>query len=222
MVIHRIDQRTEEWHRLRLGRVTSSRADVLFASGRKRGSESVGRRRYRVQLALERITGRPQESAYQSDAMQQGTDREAEALAAYEAETGYLMDRVGFISHDELMTGCSPDGVLLDKAANVAGVVEVKCPLPHTHLEYLRSAEHDYLPQIHHHLWVTGAGWCDWASYCPDYPDELRLVIRRHARDDGLLAAHELAVRTFLDEVEAEVEAIRLLTESRRVLRAVE
>jgi hypothetical protein len=35
---------------------------------------------------------------------------EADAFAAYEAATGNLARRVGFLAHPELMAGCSPDG----------------------------------------------------------------------------------------------------------------
>jgi hypothetical protein len=65
-----------------------------------------------MRLVLERITGRPQEDDYQNADMARGVELEPIALARYEAESGELISRVGFICHDELMAGGSPDGVI--------------------------------------------------------------------------------------------------------------
>jgi hypothetical protein len=44
--------------------------------------------------------------------MQDGIDREEAARAAYCALTGQVVTQVGFVSHDELRAGCSPDGII--------------------------------------------------------------------------------------------------------------
>jgi YqaJ-like viral recombinase domain len=195
------EQRTPEWTKARLGRLTSTGANAMLANGRG-GAESTQRRNLRLQLVLERITGRSQEKDFKSQAMQDGADREFEAQAIYEGISGRLLNTTGFVAHDSLMAGCSPDGYLGD----FQGIVEIKCPIPATHLEYLRTGTvpTDYLRQIQHQLWITDAAWCDWLSYQPEFPEPLRVKMVRVDRDETQMKAYELLVRQFLAEVDKE------------------
>jgi predicted phage-related endonuclease len=194
------DQRSDAWRQARIGRVTGSRASDMLA--KVKSGEAAGRRNLRVQLVLERLTGVPQEDGFQSKDMARGTEMEAEAFAAYEALTGNLTRRAGFLGHPELMAGCSVDGEI----GNFAGIVELKVPKSATHLGYLRSRQvpDDYLKQVQHCLWITGAAWCDFVSYDPRFPDGLQLLITRVTMPDDERAAYELLVRQFLREVDDE------------------
>lgn len=211
MIVHRFDQRSPEWYAARLGRLTSSNVADMLAT-RKDKKESADRRNLRVRLALERIVGRSLESSFMSKAMRQGQEREADALALYEGITGRVIASVGHVQHDTLMAGSSPDGSVND----LEGVVEAKCPLPATHLYYLRTGiiPADYQPQIHHHLWITGARWCDWLSFCPEFPEKLQVKLVRVEAKTVDLAAHELLVRQFLAEVETEHQSVLKLQEA--------
>lgn len=202
------EQRSADWHAARLGRVTSSCAAEMLAT-RKDKSEAAGRRNLRVRLALERITNRSLESSYQSDAMRQGTEREADAVSLYEVLTGSIIRTVGFVCHDDLMAGASPDGYV----GEWEGLVEAKSPLPATHWEYVQSGvvPGDYLRQVQHQLFITGAGWCDWISYCPEFPEPLRMKCVRIERDDAAMRAYGLLLKMFLKEVDAEIAAIEAM-----------
>jgi predicted phage-related endonuclease len=202
-------QGTPEWHQARLGKVTSSRACDMLAMLKDGKTEAAGRRNLRTQLVLERITQQSQENGYQSFDMIRGKDMEGEAVTMYEALTATLVMPAGFLAHDDLMAGCSPDGVIND----FEGLVEFKCPKAATHLEYLRgSIPHEYYKQIQHCLWITGAQWCDFVSYQPSFPEPLRLKIARVEASAIDLRAYELLVRIFLGEVEREVEEIMART----------
>lgn len=201
MIIVPAAQRSPEWYAARLGRLTSSCAAEAFATIKK--GESAGRRNLRIRLVLERLTNRSQENGYQSFDMERGIQLEDEARGAYEAATGTLIATVGCILHDSLMAGCSPDGLTDD------GLIEIKCPKAATHLDYVRGGlPAEYLTQITHSLWLTGKAWGDFVSYHPDFPEHLRLKVSRIVAKDLDLAAHELAVRLFLSEVDREVEAL--------------
>lgn len=204
--LHRCEQRSPEWLALRLGRVTSSRASAMLATI-KSGGEAAGRRNYRIELVLERITGVCQEAGFQSADMARGIEREAAALQRYEALTGNLVRRTGFLAHDELLAGASLDGDIDD----CAGIVEAKCPKPAVHLDYLRSKKipAEYLAQIHHALWLTEAQWGDFLSYCPDFPAPLDTCLVRVERKPEEMASYELVLRQFLAEVEAEVQFVK-------------
>lgn len=203
--MHTCDQRSPEWAALRLGRVTGSRAGDMLAT--IKSGEAAARRNYRVQLVLERITGRCQETDFHSPDLQRGIDREAEALLRYEALTGTLVRRTGFLAHHELMAGASLDGDIDD----CAGIVEAKCPKPAVHLEYLRSKRipATYLAQIQHALWLTGAQWGDFLSYCPEFPAPLDVCLVRVTAKPEDLASYEIILRQFLAEVNADVAIVK-------------
>jgi len=205
VIILPCDQRSPEWASARLGRLTASRVADAFAT-LKKGGEAAGRRNLRVQLVLERLTGRAQEDGFLSFDMERGIELEAEARAAYEAETGIMVESVGFVMHDELMAGCSPDGLTAD------GLIEIKCPKAATHLDYLRGElPNEYFLQIVHGLWLTGRAWGDFVSYHPDFPEQVRLKRTRIQASDIDFPAHELAVRLFLSDVDREVESVAAL-----------
>lgn len=173
----------------------------------KSGEWASGRKNLRAQLMLERITGRSQDSTYQSDYMRQGIDREEAALALYQGITGRLVDTTGFLRHDTLMAGCSLDGHVGD----FEGVVEAKSPIPAIHFEYLMTGKVplDYQRQVTHILWMTGAKWCDWLSFNPEFPDKAQVKLVRIERDEAAMAQHQRDVELFLREVEIDTLAFR-------------
>lgn len=200
-----VQQRSKEWRLARAGRLTSSRADDMLAKTQKNEWRS-SRRNLLMQLVLERLTNKSHESSYVSAAMQQGIDREADALLLYEALTGQLVERTGFLSVPTLMVGCSLDGHVND----FEGVVETKCPIPATHLDYLRTGRIplEYFRQIQHQLWITRAAWCDFMSFNPDFPEALQAKIIRVTRADAKLEDYHLEAVKFLEEVNREVDAL--------------
>lgn len=202
------DQKTPAWFAARVGRVTSSVAAAMLSKGRG-SEEAAGKRNLRTRLALERIAGRSFERDFSSRYMEQGTEREPEAFGAYEALTGRLLERTGFCSHNDLMAGCSLDGSCDD----FTGIIEIKCPDHSAHFEALKTNKvpSHYFKQVQHALYVTGAEWCDWLSYQPDFPESLRVKLIRVERDPAALDAYEGQLSLFLVEVDLEVLAIQTL-----------
>lgn len=210
------DQRSPEWKAARCGKLTASRAGDMTATIQK--GEAAARRHLRTQLVLERLTGVSQDSGFTNQAMQQGTEREPDAVLWYEAETGQIVQRTGFIEHDEFAAGASLDGHVGD----FEGLIECKCPLASTHLEFLETGKipGGYLDQITHQLWIAGAQWCDFVSFHPDFPDGLRLKIVRVTRDERAIRDYEAKALAFLAEVDQKVAALRTLTDLRGTLSA--
>ena len=102
------------------------------------------------------------------------------------------------------------DGVLGD----YEGILELKCPRSATHLRYLRAPgilPTEHVAQVHHTLWVTGVDYVDFVSYDPRFPPALQLFLVRVTRASVDLQAYELAIRLFLDEVEAEYQSVLTL-----------
>jgi hypothetical protein len=203
-----VEQRSEAWSRARAGRLTASNAKHLLSKG-KGSAEAAGRRDLRAQLVVEQLTGLPSDDGdgFVNAAMQWGIDHEAEAFAAYEALTGTLTTRVGFLAHTELMAGGSPDGVIGD----FEGLLEIKCPKSATHLGYLRGSKEvpaEHSAQLTHMLWLTGVPFIDFLSFDPRFPKHLQTFLVRLKKEDVDLAAYELAVRLFLKEVDSDVAAL--------------
>lgn len=152
-----------------------------------------------------------------SPAMQAGIEREAQAFAAYEALTGDLVIRTGFLAHTEHIAGCSLDGHIGD----FAKLVSIKCRQPAAHLEFLRTNKvpADAMAQIRHELWITGADEHDYFSWNPDFPEALQSRIRTITRLDADIGGYEREAVAFLAEVETEYQAIRTMACPAEVLR---
>jgi hypothetical protein len=214
------EQGTPGWLLDRAGRATGSMADAVCAQGRS--GEAVTRRNYRYQLACERLTGRPQESGYSNAHMERGRELEPLARAAYENATGSLVRTAGFAYWPTLPIGCSVDGFVGGHAHEApAGFVEIKCPLPAIHIDYLEAnrVPPAYVKQILHNLLVTGCSWCDFVSFNKEFPPELQLFIFRAERSRLALdiATYESELRKFLAEVEALTHHLSELGSRRRI-----
>ncbi len=150
--------------------------------------------------------------------MQTGIDREASAYAAYEAMTGDVAQRTGFLSHTEHMAGCSLDGHLGD----FAKLVSIKCRQPAAHLEFLRSGKipADAMAQIRHELWiVSSADEHDYFSWNSDFPEALQSRIVTIRRSDAEVEHYERDALVFLNEVETECQAMLTMADPCAVLR---
>jgi putative phage-type endonuclease len=135
-----VDQGTEEWKLLRLGKLTASRMADAMAK-----PETAARKNYIAQLVAERLTGQVAES-FTNAAMAHGTEFEPIARAEYEIMTGNDVNLIDFVNHPTLeWCGASPDGLLLDD-----GLIEIKCPNTATHIDYLlgQKPPAKYVPQM--------------------------------------------------------------------------
>lgn len=204
------EQGSDDWFAARAGIATASCFSSILAT--IKSGEAAERRNYRAKLVVERLTGRCI-GGFTTAAMQQGTEREPLARAAYEARTRRFVDEVGFMRHDTLEAGASPDGLI-----DADGCLEIKCPELATHLEYLRlpadTAPAKYLSQIQGQLWIAEREWADFVSFNPDFPEGMQLVIRRVRRDEKAIASLQFAVGVFMEEVRQEEAEIRALPEA--------
>lgn len=197
-------QRSPEWFAARVGRATGSNAHKILA--KIKSGEAADRRNYRVALILERLTNKPQENGFVTTAMQAGIDREPLAIAAYEAHTGTLLEQTGFLSHNELMAGCSLDGSLNDFET----LVSIKCRQPAAHYEFLRygTIPASALAQCRHELFITGAREHVYVSWNPDFPERQQLKFVVMKRDDLGIPEYEQELIRFLHEIDQELKAV--------------
>lgn len=193
-----IVQGSPEWFAVRLGKVTASRvADVI---AKTKSGPAATRANYAAQLICERLTGAV-EPTFTNAAMQWGTDQEPHAREAYEYRTGEFVDQVAFINHPRIsMAGASPDGLV-----GADGMLEVKCPNTATHLDTLSSGKPagKYIAQMQWQMACADRQWCDFVSFDPRLPEELRLFVVCIPRDDAMIEELEAEVVAFLTEIDA-------------------
>jgi len=196
-----MEQGSQEWLEIRLGKVTASRvADVI---AKTKSGPAATRANYMAELICERLTGACQ-PFFQNDAMRWGTATEPEARLAYSFRHDADVTQVAFVAHPSIqMAGASPDGLVFDD-----GLVEIKCPNTATHLDTLASEKPagKYVTQMQWQMACTGRQWCDFVSYDPRLPEHLRLFVTRIPRDDTAIAEMEAEVRAFLSELDARLD----------------
>jgi putative phage-type endonuclease len=199
-----MEQRTEEWHQARLGKVTASRvADVM---AKTKAGYGASRANYMAELIVERLTGRPGDS-FQSPAMTWGTNTEPLARAAYEAHKGVLVEEVGFVPHPTIpMAGASPDGLV-----DMDGLVEIKCPNTATHIETLMTGNVPlkYVLQMHWQMICTGREWCDFVSFDPRMPEGMQLFVARFMYSNDTASDLIKEVTAFLKELGDKVSSLK-------------
>jgi len=155
-----IEQNTEEWLELRLGRITGSAFAPLLVTPKKGLKFGDGAITYIAKKVTEALTGEFEEEAY-SRSCEWGHAHEDEAVEVYEEEMWVKVGKGGFYTSGEFI-GCSPDGIIED------GIIEVKCPYNSVnHYKTISSGEvpKQYMPQVVFNMWVTGAKHCDFISY---------------------------------------------------------
>lgn len=200
-VIKPVQQGTDEWHQLRLGKVTASRvADIL---AKTKSGVSASRGNYLIELAIQRVTKQIEES-YTNAAMQWGTETEPLARMAYELKKETFVEQVPFIDHPSIeWFGCSPDGLV-----ETDGLVEIKCPNSATHWSYLKANEppNKYFIQMQAQIACSQRDWNDFISFDPRMPDKSQLFIKRVYRDDEFIKSMESDIKQFLVEVQQETD----------------
>ena len=192
-------QGTPEWFAARCGIPSASNFDKIVTSA---GAPSKQAEKYMYQLAAERVTGRTEES-YSNAAMERGKETEAEARALYEMLRDVKVEQVGVCYPDEKkLCAASPDGLVAKD-----GLIEIKCPLIYTHVQYLLDGvlPTDYFQQTQGQLYVTGRKWVDFISYYP----VIKPFIIRCVRDEKFIKALAVEIEVFNRQLSEITERIR-------------
>ena len=192
-------QGSESWYKARMGKVTASKLSDLMR--KTKYGESTYKTRLRMELAIERLTGKSASPNFMNQAMQDGVDREPDARKLFEAITGKDVALCGSFDHPDVVnTSASPDGLIRGEDA----VLELKCPTHVTHAKNLLSETmpKNYEYQVQWQIACTESEYAYFASYHPDFPKELRLKWVKVLRDNIMILDLEDAVKKFDVEVE--------------------
>lgn len=152
-------QGTDEWHSLRAGKWSASKAAVIMGGLETSGLESLIK-----DIAWERVYGTI-EGSFKSAAMERGNEMEPESRDWYAFEKGVAIDQVGFIEHATVPNvGWSPDGLI-----GTDGAIEAKNPLHKAWMDVRRTGKvpSEYRWQTRWGMWVGQLYWMDFIAYHP-------------------------------------------------------
>lgn len=164
-----ITQGSEEWLKIKEGKFTGTCASDLLMDDKCKGWQNLIKR-----IAEERFTGESCESDKFSGNKftERGLELEPVAILQYEFESFNNVTTVGFVQHSEFI-GCSPDGLINDN-----GLIQVKCPIFNTMLEYHKdkTVPTDYFKQMQFELFATDREYNIFYAYHPKLqPFELKI-----------------------------------------------
>ena len=199
-------QGSDEWFAVRMGKITASKLGDLMRVTKY--GESTYKTRLRMELAIERLTGKSASPNFMNQAMKDGVEREPDARKLFEAITGKEVAECGSFDHPDIVnTSASPDGLIRGEDA----VLELKCPTHITHAKNLLSDKmpKNYEYQVQWQIACTESEYAYFASYHPDFPKELRLKWVKVLRDNIMILEIEDEVRKFDVEVEELINQLK-------------
>lgn len=196
MKFHDIDQNSDEWMALRLGKFTASSFADLFMAKTTKGYQNAI-----IKVAYERVTGECQET-FSNKWMARGHEMEPFARNNYELYTLNDIEDGGFYEYSDFI-GASPDGKIAGENAGI----ELKCPSFQVYNEYLKSGSlpKNYYWQIHGQLLCTE--W-DYIDYMPFLSPKLKQILIRVDRDETILSALKIQLEESINEVKQLIERI--------------
>lgn len=207
-VFPHVAQGSEEWFAMRKGRPTASRfSDIITA---KTGELSKSAKAYMCELIAECFC--PEYVNFMGNSWtDRGIELEPEARAAFIERTGANVQQVGFCTRDDGIVGCSPDGLLVAPNDDYVAGLEIKCPSPKTHVEYVLAGElpDEYKQQVHGGMAVTGLNQWHFFSYYPGLKP-LHLVILADSYTAKLSAALDQFLLDYRDAREKAIPQLQL------------
>lgn len=192
------EQRTEGWYEARRGVPTASQFGKLITPTGKRASSADS---YIDELIAEKLTGESK-IIPTTAAMQHGIDMEPKARDYYRFMYDREVTEVGLCLHDEISAGASPDGLI-----GHDGILEIKCPQPHTMVKYLRENRlpPEYVAQVMGQLWICDRQWADFLAY----HEKMKPLLIRVERDEEFIAELSAIVTEAVEIIDRNVNQLR-------------
>lgn len=204
-----IEQGSKEWLVSRLGFFTGSRIGDLMTSGKK--GELFGKTAlsYIYEVCAERDLLQSyidddylfeiyqQQVSINNKFIEFGHNNEYFAAERYQLVTGCELEECESIQHPAIpYFSASPDRIAIK--GGMKKVVEIKCPLPKTFMEYmaevkdndtLKAVNPKYFHQIQAEMACTGLDRADFVAFCPFLKHNMHIV--EITRDDNVISEFE-------------------------------
>lgn len=201
-------QGSEAWFTARKGRPTASQFSKIITA--VKGDLSKSHTGYIVELIAECFC--PTYAAWLGNSWtDRGNELEPEAREAFTAHTGHAVEQVGFCTRDDGIVGASPDGLIRGPDGEWLAGLELKCPAPKTHVEYVLEGvlPDAYRQQVHGGMAVTGLNQWHFFSYFPGM-QPFHIVVQRDDYTAKLSAALDEFLFKYRDAREKAVPQLQL------------
>lgn len=204
-----IEQGSKEWLVSRLGKITGSRIGDLMTSGKK--GELFGKTAlsYIYEVCAERDLLQSyidddylfeiyqQQVSISNKFIEFGHDNEDFAAERYQLVTGCELEECESVRHPTIpYFSASPDRIAIK--GTLKKVVEIKCPLPKTFMEYmaevkdnetLKAVNPKYFYQVQAEMSCTGLDKADFVAFCPFLKHNIHIV--EITRDEAVISEFE-------------------------------
>jgi YqaJ-like viral recombinase domain len=189
-IVHRVEQGSVEWHRVRLGIPTASQFHRIITPATAVLSKQA--RPYLYRLVAERMLSEAfEDNLERVEWIEDGKLREPRAMQTFMQKLRVGLDRVGFITDDRHRFGCSPDALIVGRPE----AVEIKCPQPWTQMgRLLDGMDEKYRPQVQGQLFVGELDRAHFYSWHEQMPPFYVMT----TRDDEYIAKLEAALLQFV------------------------
>jgi hypothetical protein len=170
----------------------SSSTVAKALAGEPVGRPSDAALKYAQLLAIERISGQPEDDTFQTWAMRRGQELEPVARELYQIRTGNIVDEAGVVLTQDRRFGYSTDGAVFGQR----GGIEIKCPAAADKVAGVwldpEPVIAEYLDQCDGGMWLEGWEWIDLVVYTPWLASVGRdLFVHRIHRDENRIEALE-------------------------------
>jgi exodeoxyribonuclease (lambda-induced) len=210
-----IVQGSEEWHDLKIGKFSGTSCNDLLMDKKNKGYQNLIYRIFEEQFTSEPCE---LEKPFNGNAYtERGLKYESLAIQNCEKENLIEIKSVGFVELDNWV-GCSPDGLIND-----IGLVQIKCPIFKTQLNYLEIDQYSmsnedklrkinkvYYNQMQFELMVTDREYNIFYSYHPKLKP-VELIIER---DERLIEQIKIEIEIAKETITKQIEELRKLNES--------
>ena len=199
MILHEVEQGSDEWFLMRGSIPTASSFDKIITTT---GAASQQAKTYMNKLLANWLCPNVANDEFYGEWMARGHELEDEARLCYEFQRDSEVFLAGFCTTDDGSVGCSPDGLIGNE-----GGLEIKCPSPGAHTGYLID---DHLPtkyfcQVQGNLFVTGRKWWDFISYHPEIDP---FIVRVYPEPD-FQASLKTRLDKFVNAMQAKQQILR-------------
>lgn len=215
MKIIQCEQRTSEWYAARQACLTTASDIGAWITKNDQRSKDARMKRICEHLAamVPKDAWQLQQEEKEEKAMQynipvqRGNALEERARACYSELSGHHVSEIGFITTDDGLFGCSPDGLChregwVSDSVDWSHGTELKCPWPSTHVDYLLTGTlpDEYVHQVHASMAISGLRRWDFLSFCPGFPP-MKIVVEWGSVTDEILGG--------MDRFRAEYRAMK-------------